>query len=112
MNITFVEYSGTFPDPITGQWEKILLHGDLVEGDDYRACLYDLKKKAQSFHFESSKAAEKQAEKSKDVGSSLIDQINSCTDLKVLDSYKLIAKSRPEIQEAYDNKKKELSETK
>lgn len=33
---------------------------------------------------------------------SIVDDINSCTDLKVLESYKFIAKSKKEYQEAYD----------
>lgn len=36
----------------------------------------------------------------------IIDQINQCPDIVVLESFKLIAKSNPEIQIAYDNKLK------
>jgi len=39
---------------------------------------------------------------------SLVEQIESCTELKVLESYRLIAKTNPECQTAYDNKLKEL----
>ena len=39
----------------------------------------------------------------------MIAAINSCTDIKVLESYRLIAKSNPEFQEAYDKKLKELN---
>lgn len=35
-------------------------------------------------------------------------QIMSCTELKVLESYKLIAKSKPELQQVYESKLKEL----
>ncbi len=38
----------------------------------------------------------------------LIQDINSCTELKVLQSYQLIVKSKPEFQEAYNNKLKKL----
>lgn len=38
----------------------------------------------------------------------LIDSINSCTELKVLESYRLIAKSKPELQSAYDLKLQSL----
>jgi hypothetical protein len=38
----------------------------------------------------------------------MIADINSCKELKVLESYKLIAKSNPAFQEAYDNKLKEF----
>ena len=40
--------------------------------------------------------------------SSIIEDINSCTELKVLEAYKLIAKSNPEFQKAYDLKLKQL----
>ncbi len=39
----------------------------------------------------------------------LISDVNSCDSLKVLETYKFIAKSNPAIQEAYDKKLKELS---
>lgn len=38
----------------------------------------------------------------------LIADINSCTELKVLESYRLIAKSNAELLYAYDNKLKQL----
>lgn len=38
----------------------------------------------------------------------LIDQIESCTQIKVLESYRLIAKTSPVSQQAYDNKLKQL----
>lgn len=40
---------------------------------------------------------------------SVIDSINSCTELKVLESYKFIAKTKPEYQEAYDKKYRVLA---
>jgi hypothetical protein len=39
----------------------------------------------------------------------LVADINSCTELKVLESYKILAKTKPELQEAYNLKLKELS---
>jgi hypothetical protein len=38
----------------------------------------------------------------------IIASINTCTELKVLESYRLIAKSNPQIQEAYNNKLNQL----
>ncbi len=38
----------------------------------------------------------------------LVTDINSCTELKVLESYRILAKTKPELQAAYDKKKKEL----
>lgn len=39
----------------------------------------------------------------------LIGDINSCKEVKVLESYRLIAKQIPEIQSAYEKKMQELS---
>ncbi len=39
----------------------------------------------------------------------LADQIKSCTDLKVLESYKFIVKGKPDLEEIYQSKLKELS---
>lgn len=108
MQVSKVGYSKTYPLSISGAWEKIFVEADLNEGDDARQALYECKRQVESFHFESNKAAEKKIEKSKDTGGSIIDQINSCTEVKVLESYKIIAKSKVEIQEAYDNKLKQL----
>lgn len=38
----------------------------------------------------------------------LIKDIESCQEIKVLESYKIIAKSKPELQEAYDTKFNQL----
>ena len=38
----------------------------------------------------------------------MINEINACANKKTLDSYKLIAKTSPELQEAFDNKLKQL----
>lgn len=40
---------------------------------------------------------------------SLIGDIYSCDELKILESYRLLAKSHPAIQEAYDNMLKKLT---
>lgn len=39
----------------------------------------------------------------------LIEDIYSCSELKILESYRLLAKSHPALQEAYDNMLKKLS---
>ena len=40
---------------------------------------------------------------------SIIADIYSCTELKVLESYRIIAKAKPEFQAAYDQQHKKLS---
>lgn len=44
--------------------------------------------------------------------SKLIEDLNTCTSVKILESYKLIAKLNPAVQAAYDLKLKELTEVK
>ena len=112
MKITAAEYSGTYLNAATGEWEKIMLHADLIETDDYRECLYDLKKKVKNFHFESNGAEKKQAEKVKDTQSSVIELIEKCTTIpkpKGLEAYKILSGQSPELQAAYDKKLKELN---
>lgn len=41
-------------------------------------------------------------------GTTLEEQINSCKDLKNLESYKFIVKGKPDLQTIYDNKLKSL----
>lgn len=42
----------------------------------------------------------------------MINEINTCKELKVLESYRLIVKKNPKFQEAYDQKLKELTDGK
>lgn len=104
MKISKIAYSKTFPVSINGTWEKIYLEADVIEGEDVRQCLYALKKQVTDFHFESNKAAEKEA----DVKGNILDDIISCQTLKVLESYKMLIKNKPELETAYNNKLKEL----
>jgi hypothetical protein len=41
----------------------------------------------------------------------LIQDIGTCKDLKVLESYKLMVKANPDLQTAYDNKLKDLKKS-
>lgn len=41
-------------------------------------------------------------------GNSLVDDILSCKEIKVLESYKLLAKTKKEFQDAYDRRYSEL----
>lgn len=116
MRIIKAAFSKTFP--ITQYYEKIYLEAELNEGDDARQVLYDLKKQVQSFFYESNAAAEKQIgsvvktiepfEWEPEYPQSMQDQINSCTDRKVLESYKFIVKQNPDLQSAYDQRLNEL----
>lgn len=117
MKVTKIGFSKTFPTGV--YFEKIFLEAEVIEGDDIRQSLYALKKEVEQFHYQSVAAAEKQmgtqvniVEENKNPKSqeeTIIEGINSCTEITVLHSYSLIAKNNHQIQEAYDNKLLELS---
>jgi hypothetical protein len=115
MKITKIGFSKTFP---TGPYfEKIFLEAEVIEGDDIRQSLYALKKEIEQFHYQSVAAEEKQMGTvteavitGKSQEQTIIEGINSCTELKVLESYRLIASgSNREISHAYNLKLKQLS---
>jgi len=128
MRVTKIHYFGTFPVGL--HWQKLGMEAELEAGDDVRQCWYALKKQVEEFHYESKAAAEKQmgvTEKwstglpelsreeieavslpKKSQEETIIDGINSCTELKVLESYKLIAQKNESIKTAYDLKLLEL----
>jgi hypothetical protein len=117
-----IDYSKTYQLFQGGAFEKIWLEDETESNspEDVRKALYSLKSQVEKFHFESNKAAEKQVEKEKQepqsTGNAIIDQINQCTDIKVLESFVLIARNNrtkhPEIQQAYNNKLKQLQDGK
>lgn len=114
MTIVKIAYSKTYPITNLGAWEKILLEAQLIAGEDVRQCLYDLKKQVENFHYESNKSAEKQLgvaamQGTVERGMSLEEQIKTVTDPKVLESYRLLVKNNPDLEQTYLNKLKELS---
>ena len=112
MKIIKAGFSKTFP--LNQYYEKVWVEAELNDGEDERQVLYDLKRKVETFFFESSAAAEKQKEKlplesqeslpQLTSEQKIINQINEITDIKVLESFALIAKNNPQIKEAYDAK--------
>jgi len=120
MKITKIHYFFTAPSNM--YWHKIGAEAEIIEGDDVRQCLYDLKRQVETFFYESKAAAEKE-EKLKSIGSAqasdtftppkdrqaaIIQDISTCPDLKTLEAYRLIAKNNQPIQEAYDKKFEQL----
>lgn len=118
----------------SGQWEKCWIEEEVPIEEDSRKVLYELKKQVENFHYESNKAAEKQTgttvkvinegggpyEESlfQDAFNSMgipkpkptsVDDINSCKEIKVLESYKFIIKGKPELEKAYNDRLKELT---
>ena len=123
-----VGYSKTFPIYGKEEWEKnwlecdVSMPGDLINLSDediakymlnVRRVQYALKKQVEGFHYESNKAEEKKAKgvkaEKQEVKPVTIEDINSCKDLTVLVSYRLIVKSNPDLQKAYDEQYKKLS---
>lgn len=92
--------------------------------EDYekvRDCFYTLKRQSEELFYESKAAAEKQMgtqiqegeEKYKSSTSgigSIVNDIYSCTELKVLESYQMLVKNKPDLQAAYDEQFKKLSQ--
>lgn len=111
MKITKIGYSKTYQIGLAN-FEKLWLEADVTEGDDIRQCQYALKKQVESFHFESNKAAEKKEQEAKEEPKTqearIIAQIYGATDLKVLESFSLLAKNNKLIEAAYNHRLKEL----
>ena len=111
MTITKVSYSRTYPIDLI--WEKIFVEASLSEGENVRDALYECKRTVESFHYESTKADQKREEelKIKNIEPAIgltTEEIYSCTTVEVLKAYKLIVKSKPELQKAYDEQLKKL----
>lgn len=119
MELTKISRSKSF-EMVNGyglkSWDKFGVEGDLGENESPLEAYNELGKiidqahkdsyPALSFVADNPTVPEVQVEKEQP--KSLVEQIKSCTELKVLESYRLIAKVNPETQQAYDNKLKEL----
>ena len=123
-----VGFSKTFPIYGKEEWEKNWLEDDipmpenLIDLSDeeiekymlkIRCIQYALKKQVESFFYQSTKADQKREEelKTKNIEPVIgltTEEIYSCTTVEVLKAYKLIVKSKPELQKAYDEQLKKL----
>jgi hypothetical protein len=110
-----------------GNYESIRIGADVIvnAGEDAKSALNEAKEfveqwqKENSIHHYADNTPdipiipkEVRPEKYKDsplpMHSNLLDDINSCTELKILESYVFLAKRTPALKQAYDNKLKEL----
>lgn len=96
-----------------GQWIKVGMEADLSPGEDAISGLSELKMLVDSFLKLEDKTviqqiSTQQPKTKEDQIAKIISDISTCDDAKVLESYKLLAKNHPEIQQAYDNRSKEL----
>lgn len=110
--------------------ERIGIEISINEGQNPKEALQEAKKLADEFHLDNNKGlyvenmitgvastgiaspiiqqtATKKQENTKPL--TLIEQINTCTEVKVLESYKLIVRNNPDANEAYRKKLVELS---
>ena len=108
------------------QNERVGVEASIDDGEDPKIVMGFLKKLANEFHYESNKELyEMKGMKVTDIQEgepivqltnprtdqvqSIINDIGTCTELKTLEAYRLIAKNNPEIQTAYDNQLKKLN---
>lgn len=119
MHIDRVVYHKTFNLGMY-QSERIGVEIVLNEGEDEKEALTLAKKTVEEYHQANLPPEEEcrgfvvkdvpgQSQRPKDQKQALIYDIDSCTELTVLESYRLLANAYPEIKEAYDQKHKKLS---
>lgn len=114
MNIDRISYEKVFQ---LGAYinEKIRVEVSLEKGEDAKEALDTARNLVHEYHFEQNKELYEQrgtrvieVEPKLSPKESLIADINSCKEVKVLESYKLIVKNNPDLQDIYDNKLKSL----
>ena len=107
----------------TGNFSNIrpALEATLEAGDTPEQCLTELKQRLDNWFWEThpelstqrgstiTDVKEEPPQSKLTQEQSIIRDISSVTDLKVLESYKLIAKNNPNIQTAYDNQLNKLT---
>ena len=114
MKIRVTGYSHTYPLGASGQFEKAWIEADMDESDDIQTSLQFLKQQVEQFHKEGNPNAltvtsVKVAEDNKSPEEKMVAQINEIKDLKVLESFKLLASRNEKIKSAYDNRLKQLT---
>jgi hypothetical protein len=114
MKIRVTGYSHTYPLGVSGQFEKAWIEADMDESDDIQTSLQFLKQQVEQFHKESNPNAltvtsVKVVEENKSPEEKMLAQINEIKDVKVLESFKLLASRNEKIKSAYDNRLKQLT---
>jgi hypothetical protein len=108
MKVKDIFFSETFPLS-NGHYQKIGATVEIEGDDDPKKALYTAKQLITNFFYESNKAAEKKEQTVDDVKRDLKTDIQSCTTLKVLESYRMIVRNNPEMQEIYNQQKEKLT---
>lgn len=110
MNICKVNYQKTF-NLGSYQSERIGVEIELNVGEDPKQALVDATALVNEYHKENNKGLYVRGEMEVDIiqqptqsaqMSGLIDDIKSCKDPVVLESYRLIVRNKPDLQAAYD----------
>lgn len=123
-------YSHTYPIGSSGHFEKAWAEVGFDEGDDIISNLIRIKQDIEKFHKESNpgayitvtvekvvdeitegdleNAVKRASAQRKSQTEKIIDDLNTCRDIKVLESYSIIARNYPEIRDAYEKRMMEL----
>lgn len=101
------------------RWKKIGIESDLEDGDDPIQCHITQVKKVEAMKATSIAELESmRGTHTVDIGQpqeqispteTIIRDINSCNEVKVLETYRFIVKNTPELEQVYEEKLKELS---
>jgi hypothetical protein len=109
--ISEVKYTKQFNYRGIDEWIGVTVQ--VQPGEDAKAALHTAKSLTEEFYSEISPqhngSVVIQKEKPKSGAESLVQDINSCKELKVLETYDLITKNNPELREVYQKKFLELS---
>lgn len=94
------------------EWYKGDVRVSIDDGESVDRVFQDAKEKIDSllpnpFGQNLSKPQPKEKIEPTEVG--MLNAINSCTEIKVLETFRLLVKNNPQFQSAYDNKLKALS---
>ncbi len=120
MKIDRILYTHTYP--IGMSWEKIGMEATIDDMESPKECLEKLKEEVHNFHRISNPQLYKNGNEAivesfepipevKIVRSGtdkITNVITNCTDIKTLESFKLVVKGKPELMDAYDKKMSEL----
>jgi hypothetical protein len=97
------------------QSEKIGVELTLNEGEDAKEALDTARLLVEEYHKENNKELEEMRgtqvvtiDEKLSPDEQIIRDINSCSDLKILESYRLIVKKNPQFQETYNLKLNQL----
>lgn len=115
MKLEKISYRRLFP---TGAYanESIELTGSIGENEDVQNAYNELHKMAEELHYsQNAEMYDQRGTQERIINEppatgiqAIINDIGTCKDIKVLESYRLIVKNNPELQETYNHKLNQL----